>query len=189
MKDSQVCKTVSTTQTFPTWFSLDNFPISEAYRYEIYLNDDSSVENLYLMFERLFSNIDTLILCYDTSWWDICIETWDINNNLFNYTLQGKSVETCNFLKMLEDNNITKNYNGFITSTSWDIFLDKLLPLVLTGQAPYCPLFYIEKYEIVFYFHHSGSIGLYAHQKSEFLQTLLISAGIWYEIVSFNTNK
>jgi hypothetical protein len=61
---------------------------------------------------------------------------------------------------MLRNSNVEFQYAGFCTCKNWDEFLPVILSCVLNHKAPFSPLFYDIDEEFVFYFHHTGGVGL-----------------------------
>lgn len=167
----------------PGWINLDYLPDSNAERIEIYLVDkDETLEELTLMFYDLFREIKNDLKIYNNSWWDFCLDTWDIIEDKHNYELDGKSSESKAYLFILTESEIEKGYEGICSCMNFDKFLSIILACILTHQAPYSPIFYDEKNEFFFYFHHTGSIGFYYRYKNPVVLKILTTAKEEYDI-------
>jgi hypothetical protein len=57
-----------------------------------------------------------------------------------------------------------------------------ILKCIVSHQAPYSPIFYDEVNDFFFYFHHSGSIGLYYKIENETIKNILENASDEYDI-------
>lgn len=158
-----------TNQNFPlTWANLDSFTESKGHRLEIYLFENENLrEGLILMFYTLFRTIKDNIKIFNASWWDYCLDTWDVKEDKDNYELDGKSIETKNYLIMLKESFIEPGYSGICSCNDWNNFLSISLTCILTHIAPYSPIFFDEKNDFFFYFHHTGSIGFYYKMQNE----------------------
>lgn len=144
------------------WVNRDYFPDSKGYKLEIYLEDTSNLlQELILMFYSLFGNLKKEIFIYDKSYWDFCLETWNINSEKYDYTLEGKSKDVKKYLMMLEGSNIDKEYSGSCKCLNWDAYLPIVLNCIINQKAPCSPIYYNLENEFFFYFHHTGSIGFY----------------------------
>lgn len=150
------------------WANLNNYPESHAYKKEIYLkNEDNISEELINLFFNLFHKYESNILIYNDSWWDFTIDTWDYNNEIYDYNLKNKSKETIDYLLMLSSSYINKGYSGICMCHDWKIFLETIMPCIISVKALYSPIFFNEKENFFFYFHHSGSIGFYYEKENE----------------------
>lgn len=175
------------------WAKFNNYRETKSFRCEIYLNniDIESVNNesliisgLLKMFYKFFDKIKDDILIYNSSWWDLCLETWDIQTDSYNYDYKNKSKETSKYLRMLKWSNIDINYSGICQCSNWHKFLEIILNCVVYNQAPYSPIFINVESEFFFYFHASGSIGLYYKNDNELISKILYTANMEY-IVEF----
>jgi len=150
-------------QHFPLkWANLNNYTESKGEKREIYLVEHRNLlEDMISLFYFLFGMSKDDILVYNESWWNFCLDTWDINKDNYNYDLNNKSDETKEYLKMLNDSGIEIGFSGICKCIDWDIFLHIVLKCIINHIAPYSPVFYNKKKNFFFYFHHSGSIGIY----------------------------
>ena len=171
---------------FPlSWANLEPYSESNAFRKEIYTHAESNaVEELAMLFHHLFGSLKDKIYIYDRSWWDACLDTWDMQNDTYSYSPEGKSPETAAYLTMLTDAGITADYSGCVQCLHWDKFLTIILRCVLNHAAPYSPVFYSEAHQLFFYFHHTASIGFYHKNESEVVKGILGRAAERYEIIS-----
>jgi hypothetical protein len=147
------------------WFNFEYFPDSEANKFELYSTGDVNVTNSNLIFQALFGNFySELEIGQPTpnaNWGDFCIDVWDVKHDKYDYSLEGKNEATIKYLSMLKENDIAPEYTGLCHCLMWDEFLPVALECVITHIAPYSLMFYCPNYEFVFYFHHSGSFGVY----------------------------
>lgn len=173
-----------TNQDFPlTWANLDSYTESKGHKNEIYLvNNDNLVEGLILMFYALFQTIKSNIKVYNPSWWDYCLDTWNVKEDMYDYELEGKSVETKRYLIMLKESSIELGYSGICKCNDWDKFLSITLTCIVTYIAPYSPIFYDEENDFFFYFHHSGSIGFYYKERNEIVEKILSISQDEYDV-------
>ena len=140
------------------WVNLDYLPESNGGKREIYLQDNVNItEGLIFMFYLLFRSTKNNIQIYNSSWWDFCLDTWDSN----------KADETKDYLKILYESHIEYGYSGSCNCFNWDRFLHVTLRCIITHKAPYSPIFYEDRNDFFFYFHHSGSIGIYYKNNNE----------------------
>ncbi|PRD44536.1 hypothetical protein [Sphingobacterium haloxyli] len=164
-----------TNQNFPLpWVDLDSYMESKGDKIEIYLIEKRNlVEGLILMFYTLFRTGKSNIKVYMPSWWDYCLDTWDIKNDRYDYELEGKSIETKDYLLMLKESSIELGYSGICSCNDWDKFLSITLTCIVTHKAPYSPIFYDEENDFFFYFHHTGSMGFYYKTRNEVVEKIL----------------
>jgi hypothetical protein len=156
------------------WINFDFFPKSNGIGKEIYLkNEENSIEDLIILFYAMFGSLKEEIIIYNKSWWDFCITTWNPENGEYNYEIYNKPEETRQYLKLLAQSEIEKKYNGFCSCVDWDKFLFIILKCITTHQAPYSPIFCDIKNNFFFYFHYSGSIGLYYNKYDSRIEKLL----------------
>lgn len=159
------------------WANLNSYRESFAHRQEIYLKDHNNiVEGLSLLFYYLFGHRKKRLIIYNKSWWNFCLDTWDFNNDEYNYDLDGKSIETREYLKILKRSEIPIDYSGCCTCMDWERFLFVILECIISYRAPYSPLFCDIEYEYFFYFHHTGSIGIYYKKENDVIKELLLKA-------------
>lgn len=172
---------------FPlTWANIEYYPDSNGLRKEIYTQaEDTEEEELAMLYHTLFGPFKDRINVYAYSWWDLCIDTWNTEDDTYDYSPEGKSPETAAYLKMLTDAGIPPDYSGSIECLNWDEFLSILLRCIVSHAAPYSPIFYSEADQLFFYFHHTGSIGLYYEKETPLVREILARAAEQYEIVSY----
>lgn len=137
-----------------------------------------------MLFYHLFGPLKDRINIYDSSWWNVCLGIWDVQKDTYDYSPERKSPETAAYLTMLTDASIPLEYSGCVQCLHWDEFLTIILRCVVCHTAPYSPIFYSEADQLFFYFHHTGSIGLYYEKESEVVKGILERAAELYEIVS-----
>jgi hypothetical protein len=118
------------------------------------------------------------------SWGDFCLDTWDQKKDEYNYALEGKSPETKDYLNMLKESFIEHDYVGACTCNDWNRFLLIELACIVTNQAPYSHIFYDERKNFFFYFHHTGSIGLYYEVETEAIKGIISAANQDYDVVN-----
>ena len=156
------------------WSNLEYYPDSKAFRKEIYTHADShEIEEMAMLFHHLFGPMKDRINIYNSSWWDACLATWDIQNDTYDYSPAGKPTETAAYLAMLADAGVPPGYSGCVQCLHWDEFLTIILRCIVSHAAPYSPIFYSEADQLFFYFHHTGSIGLYYEKESEVVKGIL----------------
>jgi hypothetical protein len=166
------------------WVNLESYRDSKSFRKEIYLlNDDGDVAaSLIMLFYELFGKIKKDLLVYDNSWGDFCLDTWNVHTSQYNYEPEGKSSVSKAYLVMLQESKIEPSYSGSCSCENWDAYLPVILDCILSHQAPYSPIFYNNKNQFFFYFHHSGGIGLYYKENSPFMTELLANARHTYDV-------
>lgn len=165
------------------WANLDYLPNSEAKRVEIYLTDQvKPVEGLLLMFQSLFKNLEDKILIYEKLWWDFCLDTWNPITDQYDYGLNGKSEETKDYLLMLKRAEIPLDYSGSCECFDWNSYLSVILKCIISHRAPYSPILYNEENGFLFYFHHSGSIGIYYRDNNAIITNIIEKAEKYYVV-------
>jgi len=163
------------------WANLNSYRDSFAHRKEIYLKDQSGIaEGLMFLFYSLFGPAKNSLIIYNRSWWDFCLDTWDFSRDEYNYDLEGKSVETQEYLKILKESRIPDDYSGCCVCMDWDKFLLVVLKCIISHRAPYSPLFCNVEDGYFFYFHHTGSIGIYYKKDSDVIKEILLKASEGY---------
>lgn len=166
------------------WVRLDAFRETEAYRNEIYLKEDQDINiGLEGLFYDLFEKSQYEILIFNDSWWDFTLDTWNIAEDTYDYNIKGKPEETVNYLNMLSESGIPKDYSGSCRCLNWKNFLQIVLPCITTHVAPYSPIFYNKQEGFFFYFHHTGSIGIYFREFNTAITELLAKASRKYRVV------
>jgi hypothetical protein len=165
-------------KNFPfDWANPDAYRDSDALRKEIYLKKQNNLtEGLFLLFDELFENRKHKLLIYDVSWWDFCLDTWNIAQDTYNYDMEGKSDESKTYLTMLKESNIELPYSGCCSCNDWNNFLHIILKCIVNHTAPYSQLFCDIENKYFFYFHDSGSIGLYYKEENDVINHILSSA-------------
>ena len=160
---------------FPfAWTDTENYRNSDANRTEIYLpGNDNSVEGLISLFYKLFANVQHNLLVHNNSWWDFCLDTWNIKTDEYNYDLQNKSEESRAYLELLIGSGMEVGYSGCCKCHDWNKFLPVILNCITSHAAPYSPKFCDVENEFFFYFHHTGSIGLYYKRENEVVKGIL----------------
>lgn len=148
------------------WLNFDYLPDSEGYKFEIYFNESKDlVSQSILFFYSLFASFlnDLLIKIFGQAgeWGNFCLDTWDMDKDSYDYSPDNKEEPTASYLAMLRDSQIEPEYTGFCECTDWDKFLYITLHCVMSHKAPYSMMFYVPNHELVFYFHYSGSLGVY----------------------------
>lgn len=165
------------------WVNLSNYSESKGNKTEIYLHDRSEITNgLFELFFNLFNECIPDVLIYSDSWWDFTIETWSYENETYNYSTEGKSKETIDYLLMLEESGIEKGYSGVCECSNWAKFLQIILSCITSHKAIYSPIFYDKNENFFFYFHHTGSIGLYYEKENTKIINILDLAKVNYLI-------
>lgn len=169
---------------FPlTWANLDSYKESKGSNVEIYLvNNENLIEGLILMFYNLFRTVKSNIKVYSPSWWDFCLDTWNVEEDKYDYKLDGKSVESREYLIMLKESAIQIDYSGICKCNDWKKFLKITLACIITHKAPYSPVFYDDENSFFFYFHHTGSIGFYYEKQNEVVEKILNIAKEEYDV-------
>ncbi len=143
------------------WLNLEDMASSSCFRVEIYLPDGVNPnEHLKAMFYQLFTNFKYDLVVANGRWGDFCLDIWNPETDEYDYALDDKEAETRSYLEMLLQSNIEFDYEGLCVCKDWDSFLDAVIPCVTNHLAPFSPMLYNVDEQFVFYFHHTGSIGL-----------------------------
>ena len=173
-----------TDKDFPfKWANLSSYRDSDAFRKEVYLKDQRNIiENLIFLFFSLFGKRKNKLIIYNESWWDFCLETWDISQDKYNYDLDGKSDEAIEYLKILKESQIRLPYTRCCSCEDWDKFLPVVLKCIISHKAPYSPLFCDLESNYFFYFHETGSIGIYYKEENDVLKQILLRAHEVYSV-------
>lgn len=159
------------------WVDLDFYPNSEGNKIEIYLKDVKyKNDNLISLFNDLFGTLSNNILIYKSSWWDYTLDTWNINTDEYDYNTNDKAPSTIKYLNMLKENNIELGFGGSCSCTNFDEFLNVTLECVLNHTAPYSHIYYSIENNFFFYFHHTGSIGLFFKENNDAINRIIKKA-------------
>ena len=128
-------------ESFPfCWvkFDSDSCIDVQGHKIEIYIKKDSvSIDDMKSLFCDLFGTVVDELSIFSPSWWDFCIDTWNIQENTFCYDPQFLSKETVSYLHILQDSNIAKGYSGCCVCNDWDTYLSVALDCIMKGIAPY----------------------------------------------------
>ncbi len=147
------------------WLNFERLPDSDGYKFEVYPEEDLDTADYAILFYSLFRKYKDKIMIRtfhpEGSWGNFCLDVWDINKDEYDYSPEGKSEPTSNYLQMLIDSEIEPEYNGFCKCLDWDKFLVIILDCIFKHTAIYSLMFYIPKTDVVFYFHHTHSFGVY----------------------------
>ncbi len=78
-----------------TWLDFDFLPNSDGYKCEIYFEENGNISDYIMPFYQLFKPYldDLLIHTFhpDGQWGNFCIDTWDITNDEYDYSVDNKS--------------------------------------------------------------------------------------------------
>lgn len=165
------------------WANLDYLPDSKAIRKEIYLKDQIDlVEGLIFLFYSLFKDLKQKLIIFDRAWWDFCLDTWNAKYDTYDYTIETKSEETKAYLNMLKESEIEISYSGSCYCENWEKYLPIILKCIINHQAPYSPIFCDLENNFFFYFHHTGSIGLYYRTENSVVQNIIEIAAKEFQV-------
>lgn len=154
------------------WLNYDFLPDSQGFKFEMHnLNILDDVKLDYDAFQSIFEEvIDEIIIkppFRDEEWGGFCLDTWDFVNDRVDYSLSNKCELTSKYLNMLINSDIEPQYNGYCECLNWKYFLNLIFDCILSNSAPYSLLFFVPKYDFVFYFHHTSSIGFLYKELNE----------------------
>jgi hypothetical protein len=167
------------------WAILEGLRKNTCPRKEIYLrgNDDEMNDLMYL-FYKLFGECKDELLVYNKWWWEFCLSVWNIEKHEYNFDISTKSENCGAYLKLLNESGVPRDYFGCCKCNSWDAFLPIILKCVLSHEAPYSPIFVNATDEFFFYFHHTGSIGIYYKTaENTTVRRILETASELYDVV------
>jgi hypothetical protein len=167
------------------WANTEYLRENSSPRKEIYLKDSEDIQNdLIYLFYKLFGDCKEQLLVYDKLWWELCLGVWNISTDTYDLEVDSKPEDCRAYLSMLMESDVPKGYSGCCKCNSWDTFLPIVLSCIISGEAPYSPLFVDAKDEFFFYFHHSGSIGMYYKTgEDRNVQRILKTAFELYEVL------
>lgn len=165
------------------WANLESYRKSDAFRIEIYLKEiDNIVEGMVALFYNLFASELSNIIVFDRLWWDFCLDTWKIAEDQHDYDLSNRSKTSKEYLKMLMESEVEKNFSGCCRCNDWNVFLKTILICIVNHEAPYSPLFIDLENDFFFYFHHTGSIGLYYRRENDVTKNIIEKASRYYDL-------
>lgn len=177
------------------WLNFDYLPESNGFKFELYFKEpgdlvSQSILYFHLLFNSLFNEILVQTFRPNSEWGNFCIDTWDIERDKYDYSPENKQEPTASYLAMLRDNHIEPHYSGFCKCFDWDKFLYVTLHCVMEHTAPYSMMFYVPNKEFVFYFHHTGSLGIYYKELNEEIKGVILRADVEnLEIKNANDEK
>src|SRR6185369_8123850 len=99
-----------------------------------------------------------------------------MKKDTYNYSSEGKSPETARYLEMLQASSIEPSFDGLGYSQDWDSFLSIILDCIMTHKTLYSFDFYDLSNQFMFYFHHTGSLGIYYKQFNDAIMHILQQA-------------
>ncbi len=168
------------------WLNFDNFRQGKGYGFQLYFPESKNITNqdliavFHALFEPFLNNLTIALLEPGTSeeggWGDFCLETWNIQQDTYDYSPEGKSPETARYLEMLQASHIEPSYDGLGYCQYWDQFLSITLDCVMTHKALYSFDFYELTNQFLFYFHHTRSLGIYYKQFNDAIMHILQQA-------------
>ena len=181
----EVLETLDSPEFPLTWAKTEFLRENTSLRKEIYLKGSEDIQNdLIYLFYKLFGGYKEQLLVYDKGWWELCLSVWNIRSDTYDFELDSKSEDCRAYLRMLGGSGIPKGYGGCCKCNSWDTFLPIVLNCIISGEAPHSPLLVDPKDEFFFYFHHTGSIGMYYKTaENRNIQRILETALELYEVV------
>ena len=168
------------------WVDLDCYPNSKALRREVYLKtDDDVIHNLMELFYDLFTPIKAYIFMYDELWWQFCLDVWDIHNDVYRYEYDKLSNETQAYLSLLRESKIELDYSGVCKCNDWNAVLPIILDCIIHHIAPHSPILFSKSEDMFFYFHHTGSMGLYYKDNNCYIDNILNVFSEKYDIIIY----
>ncbi|MEM6686057.1 MAG: hypothetical protein AAF617_09765, partial [Bacteroidota bacterium] len=138
-------------------------------------------------FEKYLSFIMVGMHVEGFQWGDFCIDTWDVNEDRYDYSMNNKSDATKKYLQMLTDNSIEFKYSGLCKCNNWKRFVDIMMDCLYDNVAPYSFLFYVPMADFYFYLHNSNSLGIfYENKNEELLQFITYIKSLNWEVTFTN---
>lgn len=163
-----------------TWFNQKKYNEIGGHKVEIYCDDELGVDGFVWLFHLLFGeyveNLRVRTMGISGIWGNFCLDTWNIHDDVYDYSEEGKSEETATFLKLLADSNIEASYNGYCVCNDWDSFLKSMMACVLCHVAPYSVLMHDISNDYLFYLHYSDSLGIYYKERNEAIDNIIAIA-------------
>lgn len=167
------------------WLYLTDLRKSNSLRKEIYLGDKGNpVEELKAFFYSCFGNLKDNLIVWNGKWAYFFLDTWEIDSDNYNLSIENSSKETARYLKTLADSDIDTDYEGLCICNDWEELLSIIIPAVVNHSTPYSPYFLDKKNEIMFYFHHTNSIGIYYKSENEIIQQIFQKASALNCVIS-----
>jgi hypothetical protein len=160
------------------WLNFESLTDSDGFKFEVYFEEtDDLVSQSISYFYLLFGNVQSEILIQDfkpgCKWGDFCLDTWNFHEDTYDYSADNKKEPTASYLAMIGNSGIEPEYIGFCQCLDWDKFLQVTLQCVMEHVAVYSMNFYIPSKRIMFYFHHTGSIGVYYKELNEAIKDII----------------
>jgi len=148
------------------WLNFEYLPDSRGFKFEIDFEESydlvsKSIDYFHFLFKKYFNEIIVSPPTPNFEWGSFCLEVWNGTDDTYDYSNKNKHAITINYLNMLKNNNIEVDYIGCCRCLNWNEFLVITLNCIINYMALYSMMFYIPSENIVFYFHYSGSIGVY----------------------------
>lgn len=160
------------------WLDFDYLPDSKGFKFEIYPKESKNLieESISFFYSLLGDLLNELLIRpfgVNVAWGNYCIDVWDIEKDTYNYSPLNKDEPTASYLSMLIDNNIEADYEGFCKCICWEKFLPIVLQCLMGNVAPYSLMFYEPENKFVFYFHQTGSFGIYYKELNTAVKRIL----------------
>ncbi len=161
------------------WIDNSFLPNSNSAKVELTpLNDQiEKRERLIKLFYDLFGDsVDNLYISQfpKGKWGEFCIDTIRIDSP--NEKNEDISPESFEYLLLLLNSNIHFDYEGYCSCENWTKFLSIILDCIILHLAPYSPMIFDSKTKMAFYFHHTGSIGVYYELENNYIDGIISKA-------------
>ncbi len=95
------------------------------------------------------------------TWGDFCLDTWDPSDESYDIDSSKLSEPTRGYLNFLHHSSIALDSEKDYHCINWKGLFDILEPCILNHVAPFSPYIYSLELNMVCYFHHSHSVGIY----------------------------
>lgn len=150
------------------WYNMDYIYKSNAIFILIsYKSDIIGSTEIWNVINRVIEYCNEVPIIYSDYWWYECLDVVDANNLVYDFNKESISIQTRKYLKTLELSNIDIEYKGLCHCSNLNQFTDILYQCVVTHVMPYCPKYVFQDNEIVLYFHHTDTFGVYMDELDE----------------------
>jgi hypothetical protein len=156
------------------WFDFDEPMKSNATKIELYLSDIISGNLQIVLLKKVFFEIfagklDSIYITQEkinADWGGLPLDVWVLQDNEFIFDNSGEISDISrDYLSYLDQSHVEYDYQGVCKCNDWQRFLNIIIPGVLNQIFIYSPKILDVENNMILYFHHSGSIGIYFNKR------------------------
>lgn len=162
-------------EPFPfDWVVHDDLRASAANRLEIYAESDDDYHfDLLALVEKVVRHFDAPLHIYSSYWWLECLDVWNVEDNTYEFDRKSLSIQTRAYLALLSLSGVKVDFKGLCLCNDSRLVSQIIFECVRFHVIPFCPKYLIPSKGILYYMHHTYSIGFYYKDDTEEVRALL----------------